>query len=174
MFTIEVSMKLLQKTLLLVSISGLLLTACDYEKRCFCLETGTEADYVIGQCMQISRRDIIETAYVYCLPENPDAPLSEKKYEVTWNEKINWKYFSFSEGLKGKVFDSITIVGDGHTLKFDIHGLLRDSTATHGYIRINQQAFVSHSEESRDAYLYAYFAIGERTASVAKPADISF
>ena len=167
-------MKLLQKTLLLLSISGLLLTACDYEKRCFCLETGKEADYVAGECMQLSRRDILETAYVYCLPENPEASLAERKYEITWNEKINWKYFSFTDGLRGKVFDSITIVGDGHTLKFNMHGLLRDETATHGYIKINQQAFVSNGEASKDAYLYAYFAIGESSASVAKPADVSF
>lgn len=174
MFTIEVVMKLLQKTLLLATLSSLLLTACDYEKRCFCLETGVSTDYVAGECMQISRRDILETAYVYCLADNPDASLSERHYEVIWNEKINWKYFSFTDGLLGKVFDSITIVGDGHTLKFDIHGLLRDETATYGYIKINQQAFKSNSEDSRDAYLYAYFAIGDKTASVAKPADVSF
>ena len=174
MFTIEVVMKLLQKTLLLMSVGSLLLTACDYEKRCFCLETGTEADYAEGQCMQLSRRDILETAYIFCLPENPDAPLSEKKYEISWNEKINWKYFSFTEGLQGKIIDSITIVGDGHVLKFNMHGLLRDETADHGYIKINPQAFISHGEASKDAYLYAYFAIGDKTANVVKPVNITF
>ena len=174
MFTIEGDMKLLQKTLLLLSIGGLTLTACDFEKRCFCLETSKEENYTEGVCMQLSRKDIVEVAYVYCLASNPEASLGERKYEVTWNEEINWRQFSFTDGLKGKVFDSITIVGDGHTLKFEMHGLLRDQEATHGYIRISPQAFKAHTDNSKEAYLYAYFAIGDRTADVDKPDNITF
>ena len=169
-----VVMKLLQKTLLLLSIGGLTLTACDFEKRCFCLETSKEENYTEGVCMQLSRKDIVEVAYVYCLASNPEASLGERKYEVTWNEEINWRQFSFTDGLKGKVFDSITIVGDGHTLKFEMHGLLRDQEATHGYIRISPQAFKAHTDNSKEAYLYAYFAIGDRTADVDKPDNITF
>ena len=78
-----VVMKLLQKTLLLLSIGGLTLTACDFEKRCFCLETSKEENYTEGVCMQLSRKDIVEVAYVYCLASNPEASLGERKYEVT-------------------------------------------------------------------------------------------
>ena len=174
MFTIEGDMKLLQKTALLFATVSLALTACDFEKRCFCLETSKEETYTEGVCMQLSRKDIVEVAYVYCLASNPEASLGERKYEVTWNEEINWKQFSFSKELKGKIFDSITIVGDGHTLKFEIHGLLRDQEATSGYIRISPQAFKAHTDNSKEAYLYAYFAIGDRTADVERPADITF
>ena len=158
-------MKSLVKIALLSGVMALSLTACSTERKCYCLETSDSTTFVDGKCFQVDgTRDIVETIFI----TNPNGA------DVEFNTIINESHITFTDGLKGKVFDSITIVGDGHTLKFEMHGLLRDQEATHGYIRISPQAFKAHTDNSKEAYLYAYFAIGDRTADVDKPDNITF
>lgn len=165
-------MKLLKKTVLLLTMTSLL-AACDFEKRCFCLDTFNSPDYLSGYCMELDYQDINETAYIFCFPNNPDAAPEEYEYEITWNNILNPAWFSFVDGLTGKKVDSVKKL-ENNALKIDLHGLVHDIKATHGYLKILSKAFESHSIKSENATLYAYFAVGEYERVTAKPTDVSF
>ena len=166
-------MKLVKKASLLLSLLPILLTSCDFEKRYFCLDTYYSPDYLIGYCMEVDYRDINETAYIFCLPNNPEADESAYEYEITWNNVLNPNWFSFVDGLAGKKVDNVKKLGN-NSVKIDFHGLVHDTKATHGYLKVLSQAFESHSVQSENATLYAYFSIGEYERVTAKPVDISF
>ena len=166
-------MKTPKKSLLILTLSFLPLVSCNMETRCFCLETSSKADYTAGSCMQVSRRDITSTAYVFCLPNNPEADPTEYTYDITWSTILSPSYFSFVDGLDGKKVDSAVLLNN-NVLKIDLHGLCRDQEATHGYLKISSLAFESHTEDSRGASLYAFFAIGDSNFDVAKPTDVKF
>ena len=166
-------MKLIRKASLLLSLIPVVLASCDFEKRCFCLDTYNGPDYLSGYCMEVDFDDINETAYIFCLPNNPKDDPSEYQYEITWNSVLNPNWFSFVDGLSGKKVDSVKKLNN-NSLKLDFHGLLHDTKANHGYLKVLSQAFESHSEKSENATLYAYFAIGDYERVTAKPADVSF
>ena len=166
-------MNQVKKACLLLAIGSMVLSACGAERKIFCLDTFNQVDYESGMCAQMSKNDINEVVYVFCLPNNPEADASEYQYEITWNKVTNKNYFSFVQGLEGKKADSV-IVLEKNTLKINVHGLNRDQEATYGYLRISQEAFTANSENSRNAFAYAYFAIGEQSGAVAKPEDITF
>ena len=162
-------MKKLKKSLLLLTLSSLLLSACNWEKRSFCLETSTSPDFVSGKCAVASPTDINQTIYVYCSEMTED----NSKYLISWNDIIYLKYFSFSGGLDGKKVDSVIYVAK-NTLKVEFHGLCRDENATGGYFKVSNLAFTGNSEKTKDAILYAYIAIGEELGDVDKPAEFTF
>ena len=166
-------MKTKQKLAILLTICSLSLVACQSEKRCFCLETYDYFEYQEGYCMQISRADVIDTVYVMCLPTyNPETGLDDY-YEITWNEQININRFTFVGGLEGKEILGMALLAD-NTLRINVSRPCKDQNATSGYLRISEEAFVSHSEASHHATLYAYFSIGKDSQNVVKPSDISF
>ena len=170
-------MKLVKSTLLLLSLSSLLLTACDYEKRSFCLESYNKADYVSGYCMQISRKDINESAYIFSLPTNPDDPDENYQYDIAWSSSLLTKYFTFVGGLKGKKIDAVTYVNPlakNKTLRLNIHGECSDWDYTSGYLKISREAFKANVESTRDAFLYVYFAVGDHSGAVLKPYKFTF
>ena len=169
MFTIKEHMKKMKKSLLLLTLSSLLLTACDIEKRSFCLDTSSVVDFKEGYCAMISPRDINQSVFIYCNKKNEKGT----DYLMTWSDVLSPKYFSFSGGLEGKKVDSAVFVTT-NILKVELHGLCRDETATSGYFKVKSVAFKSHAEETEDATLYAYIAIGTTASDIEKPANYTF
>ena len=170
-------MKLAKKTLLLLSLTSLILTACDFEKRSFCLETYNHVEYVNGFCMQLSKKDINEVAYVFVLPNNPDAEDEKYEYDITWSGSLLAKYFTFVGGLDGKKIDSVTYVnplGKNKTLRINLHGAVSDTDYTSGYLKISREAFKANVESAKDAFLYAYFKVGDYSGAVLKPSNFKF
>ena len=166
-------MKPVKKSLLLLPIASLLLTSCSMEQRLFCLDTYNNLTYQAGYCMELSRKDVKEVFYVYCLPNNPEASASEYQYELTWNKKLNLSYFSFVNGLEGKKIDSVVGL-ENNTLIINVHGLVSDQEATHGYLKINPEAFTTTDNSKSHSYAYAYFSIGNNSGVSLKPEDVSF
>lgn len=166
-------MKISQKSILLFAISSLLLTACQTEKRCFCLETYNSVNYQEGYCYQLSRKDVLETIFVFCLPTKSADGSNEDFYEVTWKKNYNVESFKFVEGLEGKKIKSVVLL-ENNTLRINVSNACIDQEATSGYLRIGPDAFDYHSDSSKNSFLYAYFAIGENSAVVVKPEDITF
>ena len=162
-------MKKIKSSILLLTLSSLLLTACDIEKRSFCLDSSSTIDYVEGQCAVASPKDINQTIFIYCNQKTEKGD----NFLITWSDILSPKYFSFTGGLEGKKVDSAIYVNN-NTLKVDFHGLCRDETATYGYFRVNSIAAKGHSEETTDATLYAYIAIGEKLGDMEKPANYTF
>ena len=162
-------MKKIKSSVVLLVISSILLTACDVEKRSFCLDTSTLLDYVEGKCAVVSPKDINETIYVYCSQRTE----KNDNFVMTWGEVLSPAYFAFTGGLEGKKVDSAVFVTN-NTLKVSLHGLCRDEKATSGYIQVKNIAIVSHSEETKDATLYGYIAIGEQTGDIDKPANFTY
>ena len=162
-------MKTIKKSLLLITLSSLLLTACDVEKRSFCLDSSSTIDYVSGKCAVVSNKDINQTIYIYCNQKNDKGD----NYVMTWSDILSTAYFAFTGGLDGKKVDSAVFVAN-NTLKVAFHGLCKDETATSGYLQVRSIAFKSHSDETKDATLYAYVAIGEKLGDIDKPADFTY
>lgn len=152
-------MKVLKRifSLALVACS---LTACNLEKRCECLNTSDDLEFVEGMCYQASRNNIVESVYISNPPINPEAPESEYKYDLIWNNIIVLDYFNFVDGLSGKHVNSIFKVND-QILKITFDGALNDEEATGGYLRVSPSAFRGLTERAIDAFLYAYIAIGD-------------
>lgn len=167
-------MKLNKKSILFLATIPLLLTACNFEKKCFCLETSNSLNFQDGYCYQLSKQDILETIFVSCLPSKSENDTNENYYEITWKKNYSFESFSFTGGLKGKQVKSIVRIEDSNTLRINVSGACLDQEATSGYLRISGDAFDSHSEKSQGSVLYAYFAIGEKSDIVVKPGDISF
>ena len=162
-------MKKIKSPVLLLTLTSLLLTACDFEKRSFCLDTSSSINYVAGQCAVVSRKDINQTLYVYCNIKNEKGD----NFMITWSDVLSPAYFAFTGGLEGKKVDTAIFVSN-NTLKVDFHGLVKDEKATGGYLQVRSIAFKSHSEETKDANLYAYIAIGDKLGDMDKPADFTY
>ena len=106
-------MKNVKKLSILLSIIPMLLTACDNEKKAYCLETCDAPDYVQGQCYQASRKDILESVHLIALPLNPDKGADEEyKYPLTWSNVINTEFFYLLGGLEGKKVLSVLKLGE--------------------------------------------------------------
>ena len=164
-------MKNLRKLSVLLGIIPMLLTSCKEfaEKKSFCLETCATPDYVAGQCYQASAKDILESVHLIALPTNPDkADDEEFKYPLTWNNIINTEYFTLTNGLEGKKVKSVLKLGE-NVIKVNITGASIHKDATYGYVKVSYRAFKSYVSETREAYVYAYVAIGENPAMVEKP-----
>ena len=162
-------MKKTKNSLLLLTLASLLLVSCDTEKRAFCLDTSSTIDYVEGKCAVVSSKDINQSIYVYCNQKNEKGD----NFVMTWSDILSPAYFSFTGGLEGKKVDAAVFVSN-NTLKVDFHGLCKDQEATSGYLKVQAIAFKSHTEETKDANLYAYLVIGSKLGDVDKPIDYTF
>ncbi len=165
-------MRLIKRIVLLSSVFILSLAACDFEKKCYCLETSNDSEYHEGKCYQASRSDIIESVYVINLPINPEANEEDYKYDISFNDSLRVYQFSMVGGLSGKKIISVMKLND-QTLSIKFDYSLNNDEATSGYVRIGRQAFKALSDRAKDSYLYAYIAIGDSPALIDKPADIT-
>ena len=155
-------MKSLVKIALLSSVIALSLTACGRERRCYCLETSDSTTFVEGKCYQVDgTRDIVETIFI----SNPNGQ------DIEFNEYINETHVTFTDGLKGKLVQNAMRMSSS-SIKLSIYGKIQDPEATFGYIKIRYTNFKALSERAREAYLYAYVAIGSSSGLADKPADI--
>lgn len=162
-------MKNVKKLSILLSIIPMLLTACDNEKKAYCLETCDAPDCVQGQCYQASRKDILESVHLIALPLNPDKGADEEyKYPLTWSNVINTEFFYLLGGLEGKKVLSVLKLGE-NVIKVNISGASTNKDAEYGYIKVHFRAFKSYVEETKEAYVYAYVAMGENPSMVVKP-----
>ena len=166
----EGAMKNLRKIALLSGVVLLTLAGCTDELAVHCLETSDTFEYAEGKCFQSSRSDIVETLFLMNLPTNPEADPEAYTYDIEWNKSINTDNFSFTDGLKEKRIIEVFRWSDT-ILKINFHGRVTDKEATFGYLKVNPSAFKVKSERVKQAYLYAYVAIGDTTALVDKPAD---
>ena len=78
---------------------------------------------------------------------------------------------TFTDGLKGKLVQNAMKMSSS-SIKLSIYGKIQDPEATFGYIKIRYTNFKALSERAREAYLYAYVAIGSSSGLADKPADI--
>ena len=164
-------MKNIKKLSVLLGIIPMLLTSCKEfaEKKSFCLETCDSPDYVNGQCYQASSKDLLESIHLIALPTNPDkADDEEYKYPLTWNSVINTEFFTLTNGLEGKHVMSVLKLGE-NVIKVNLSGASIHKDATYGYVKVHFRAFKSYTNETKEAYVYAYVAIGENPAMVIKP-----
>ena len=162
-------MKNFKKVIVLFGILPMILTSCqDFEKKSYCLETSNEPEYVEGTCYQVSRKDILETVHLINLPVSVDEGGKNPKYDIEWKQNVPLSYFTFTDGLEGKKIKSIITLGE-NIIRLIIFGNIRNDDAAFGYIRVNKEAFIAKNNSTRDAYLYAYLAVGENSAVVAKP-----
>lgn len=169
-------MKRVKALSLLITMTSLLLTSCDLERRAFCLETFLNVDYLNGYCMKLSNKDIVETAYVFCLPDNPEDSEENYQYAIKWS-KLSPDYFTFVRGLEGKKVTSVTAVNlnsPNRTIKLSVTGSCLNAKSASGYLKISSEAFIANNEKTKNASLYAYFAVGEYEGTAPKPSDISF
>ena len=165
-------MKNIKKLSLLVSIIPILLTSCSNEKRERFLETCDTPDYVTDKCYQASTKDILESVHLIALPLNPDKDEKEEyKYPITWNSVINTEFFTLQGGLEGKRVMSVLKLGE-NVIKVNLTGASINKDAEYGYIKVHFRAFKSYIEETKEAYLYAYVAMGENPSLVDKPAEL--
>ena len=154
-------MKCLNKAALLFASLGLLLTSCVQEPSCYCLETSDTVTYVEGKCFQSDgTKDIVETIFL----TNPNGE------DVEFNNIIDESQITFTDGLKGKRVQNAMMMSSS-CIKVSIFGKIQDPNATFGYIRIRYTNFKALSERAKEAYLYAYVAIGDSTGMTDKPAD---
>ena len=159
---IESDMKSLIKIALLSSVIALSLTACGNEKRCYCLETSDSSTYTEGKCCQINGAlDIVETIFIF----NPDGA------DLEFNNTINESHITFTDGLVGKRVHNAMKMSSS-SIKVSIFGKIDNPDATFGYIKIRYTNYKALTERVREAYLYAYVAIGDSTGLVDKPADV--
>ena len=167
-------MKNVLKFSLLLAAIPLMLTACEeFKEKQFRerIETSSGIEYVAGQCYQASKNDIVESVFIINAPTNPNKKENEEYiYDIIWNDQINLSYFSFTGGLKGKQVLSILKLGD-NVIKVNIDHSIEDQEATFGYIKISHYAFKAINPDAKEAYLYAYVAIGDSSSMVAKPVD---
>ena len=155
-------MKSLVKIALLSSVVVFSLTACGRERRCYCLETSDTSTYVEGKCFQIDgTKDIVETVFL----TNPNGE------DIEFNTIIDESQVTFTDGLKGKRVQNAMKMSSS-CIKVSMYGKIDDPEATFGYIRIRYTNFTALSERAKEAYLYAYIAIGDSTGMTDKPADI--
>lgn len=164
-------MKLGRSLSLLACVCSIALCACDFEKRCYCLETSNDIDYIPNMCYQANRSDVVETVYLFNLPINPEADPKDYKYDISWNNAQRVDYYSFAGGLSGKRTKAVFRISDT-VLKVSFDSALKDSKATSGYLKVNPAAFKGLTERTTDAFLYAYIAIGDSSGLVVKPSDV--
>ena len=164
-------MKKLTHLFIFMASMALILTSCEdlISKRAYCLETSDTFEYVSNMCFQSSYRDVLESIYVFNLPTNPEADEEDYKYDLRWNDKIKIEFFSCVGGLKGKAVKSILKLSD-NLIKVNIGGAAKDPEATSGYIKINPNAFKAYTDRVKDAFVYAYVAVGPSSGLVEKPA----
>ena len=156
-------MKSLVKIALLSSVIAFSLTACGNERRCYCLETSDTTTYVEGKCFQVDgTKDIVETIFI----TNPNGE------DIEFNNIINESHITFTDGLVGKRVQNAMRMSS-NSIKVSIFGLLDNPDAAFGYIKIRYTNFKALSERAKEAYLYAYVAIGNSTGMADKPADIT-
>ena len=154
-------MKSLVKIALLTGVMAISLTACGNEKKCYCLETSDTTTFVDGKCFQVDgTKDIVETIFI----TNPNGE------DIEFNNIINESHITFTDGLKGKRVQNAMRMSS-YSIKVSIFGKIDDPEATFGYIKIRYSNFKALSERAKEAYLYAYVAIGNSTGMVDKPAD---
>ena len=162
-------MKDLRKITLFLGLIPLLLTSCeDLKKKAYCLETFNTPDYVDGMCYQASTEDVLESIHLINLPINPESSKNEWKYDLEWKNNISIKSFTFTDGLVGKKIQSVLTLSP-NVVRLIVKGRVEDPEATFGYIKVDSYAFKARTERVKDAYIYAYVAIGQTPDVVVKP-----
>ena len=158
------------KLSLLIAGLPLVLSSCEYfiEKKVYCLDTSNDVGYVDGMCYQASRYDVVEAIFIINNPTNPEADPEDYTYDIVWNKNITVGDISFIGGLAGKKVTSVLKVTD-QVIKINIEHHVDDQEATFGYIKVSQYSFKAISKRAREAYLYAYVAIGDKAGLVEKP-----
>ena len=146
-------------SLLLASIPFALSACTDVGDRVVCLETSNTIEYVQNKCYQVSYKQVVDTVYLFSMPNNPEADPSEYTYD-----------FDFVDGLEGKNLISILKISNT-ILKLNLKGSCKDVVATYGYIKVFRYAYTSQSSKIKDIPIYAYVSIGEQgSILVDKPA----
>ena len=167
----ERDMKVLNKVALLTSVFLLTLSSCVGEKKAYVLETSDHIDYVEGTCFQASREDIVDTVFLINLPSKDKD--GNDVYDIEWNQSLVKSYFTFTTGLIGKkVIDVFTV--ENNVLKINFDGRLENPDAREGCIKVSPHAFKAKNEKTRDAYLYAYIVIGDKSGFVDKPLEPAY
>ena len=164
-------MKNLAKVSLLLASIPFALSACtDVGDRVVCLETSNTIEYVQNKCYQVSYKQVVDTVYLFSMPNNPEADPSEYTYDFIWNDEQKNSYFDFVDGLEGKSLISILKISNS-ILKLNLKGSCKDVVATYGYIKVFRYAYTSQSSKIKDIPIYAYVSIGEQgSILVDKPA----
>ena len=158
-------MKNVSKLIILCASIPLILSSCDeFEKKSYCLETSNNPEYESGMCYQASRDDILESVHLINL-KNPN---NNDKYDIEWNGNISVNAFTFTEGLVGKKVKSVLTL-DTNVVRLILYGKVEDTEATFGYIKVDPEAFKAKTEATKEAYLYAYVALGDSSGTIKKP-----
>ena len=163
-------MKSLRKIALLSSVFILSLTSCDLVKKSYCLASSNDDKFHDGMCHQVSRSEIVESFYIINPPSNPEADPEDYIYDITWVELVKNTSIKLTGGLDGKRLDRVFRISD-HVIRLDVYGKTNDQDATFGYVRISNSAFTAHTNETKNATLLAYVAIGDSSQLVNKPSD---
>ena len=161
-------MKKIKKLSLLLGIIPLLLTACESEKMVSeCLETSNDTTYFPGMIYRASYDDVVESVYLINPALNPDAPIDQLEYDISWKDDIKLSYISLMGGLKGKkVINAMKLAAN--VLRVKIENSAEDKNATEGEIRIHPDAFKAINPELKESYLSAKVELGKKSAFVDK------
>ena len=164
-------MKSILKISLLLASIPLALSACEkFEKHTYCLETSNDTTYHPGMCYQASTSDVLESVFIINPPINPEADEKDYQYDLMWNYSIKLSYFTFTGGLVGKKIISVLKLGSD-VIKVNIDNTCENQKATSGYIKISHYAYTALSERAKDAYAFAYVALGPASDLVVKPSN---
>ena len=163
-------MKNVSRLLVLIASIPFMLSSCEElkEKQAYCLETYDKPEYESGMCYQASADDVLESVHLINLPLNPEADKENYQYDIEWKTNVPLSCFTFTEGLVGKKIKSILTLGT-NVIRLNIYGQIEDKQATSGYIKVSKDAFKAKTSRVREAYLYAYVAIGASSDVIKKP-----
>lgn len=163
-------MKNVSRLLVLIASIPFMLSSCEElrEKKVYCLESFDKPEYESGMCYQACCNDVLESIHLINLPINPEEGKDNYKYDIEWKSNVPLSCFTFTEGLVGKKIKSILTLSPT-VIRLNIYGLIEDQQATSGYIRVSKDAFKAKTARVREAYLYAYVAIGATSDVVIKP-----
>ena len=163
-------MKNVSRLIVLIASIPFMLSSCEElkEKKAYCLETYNKPEYESGMCYQACANDVLESVHLINLPINPNDGKGNYQYDIEWKTNVPLSYFTFTEGLVGKKIKSILTLGP-NVIRLNIYGQIEDRQATSGYIKVSKEAFKAKTARVKEAYLYAYVAIGDTSDVVEKP-----
>lgn len=159
-------MKKVSRLLVLIASIPFMLSSCEElkEKKVYCLESFDQPEYESGMCYQASKEDALESVHLIYLPPTD----AGAKSDLEWNSNIALSCFTFTDGLVGKKVQTVLTLSNT-VIRLVINGRIEDPEATFGYIKVNRYAFKAKTEKVKEAYLYAYVAIGSTPGVVKKP-----
>ena len=161
-------MKNIKKLLLVFGIVPLLLTACESDKQYSdCLETSNDTTYFPGMVYRASYNDVVESVYLISPALNPEAPINERTYDISWKDDIKLSCISFAEGLKGKKVINAMKLAD-NVLRVKIENTVENKNTTFGYLQITPDAFKANNPDLKETILRARVELGEKSALIDK------